>query len=130
MEHYFLTKQRLNLTNYENKTPNDYLRYRSFLQIIDCCKYLAQQSGDCESRGLACILTPYKVASVDISIRVKQAISSAQQDGNKNNITSIVLKSSGTPPSSEAQQNQIVNNFQEPGTCRSRYQFEGPSPTF
>ncbi|KAK2182507.1 hypothetical protein NP493_352g03040 [Ridgeia piscesae] len=52
-----------------------------FLQIVDCCKYLAQQSGDCEPHGLACILSPYKVTSADISIRVKQAISSAQQDG-------------------------------------------------
>ena len=39
--------------------------------------------------------------------------------------TSIALKSSGGP-SSEAQQNKIINHIQEPGTCRGHHQFKGP----
>ena len=44
---------------------------------------------------------------------------------NNNNITSIALQSSGGP-SSEAQQNKIINDIQEPGTYRGHHQFKGP----
>ena len=37
----------------------------------------------------------------------------------------MVLKSSGGP-SSEAQQNKIINHIQEAGTCRGHHQFKGP----
>ena len=40
-------------------------------------------------------------------------------------ITAIALKSSGGP-SSEAQQNKIINHIQEPGIYRGRHQYEGP----
>ena len=37
----------------------------------------------------------------------------------------IALKSSGGP-SSEGQQNKIINHIQEPGTYRGHHQFKGP----
>ena len=40
------------------------------------------------------------------------------------NITSIVFNPRGGP-SSEAQQNKIINHIQEPGTCRGHHQFKG-----
>ena len=40
-------------------------------------------------------------------------------------ITSIALKSSGGP-SSEVQQNKIINHIQEPGTYRGHHEFKGP----
>ena len=45
-------------------------------------------------------------------------------NNNNNIITYLALKSSG--PSSEAQQNKIIDHIQVPGTCRGHHQFKGP----
>ena len=45
-------------------------------------------------------------------------------DNNNNNKYNFYSALGG--PSSEAQQNKIVNQIQEPGTYRGRHQYEGP----
>ncbi len=55
--------------------------FRRFVQIVDCCKYLGQQSSDSEAKGLVSILTNLNINDPKLSIRVKQALQSAPQEG-------------------------------------------------
>ena len=49
---------------------------------MDCAKYLSTQTGVEEgSSGMVSVLTNHKINSPDISIRVKQVITTAQQEG-------------------------------------------------
>jgi protein SMG5 len=60
------------------KRDKDALR---FLQILDCCKYLAQQSPSCDLHSMVCLLTKTKINSPDVSIRTKDIILLAQREG-------------------------------------------------
>ena len=54
---------------------------RRFFQIIDCCKYLSQQSGFSDPKGMVCVLTNQDVKGLDASLRVRHAVGVAQEQG-------------------------------------------------
>ena len=56
-------------------------KFRRIVQIIDCCKYLGQQSSECETKGLVSILSNLNANDPKLSLRVKQTLQSAQQEG-------------------------------------------------
>ena len=59
-----------------------HLTHRRYVQILDCAKYLTQQSSEMEtSKSMVSILSNHKVHSPEISIRVKQVLVNAQQEG-------------------------------------------------
>ena len=54
------------------------------MQVVDCAKYLAQQCTDTSDSGgssMVSILSKHQVNSPEISIRVKQVLSSALDEG-------------------------------------------------
>ncbi len=55
---------------------------RRVVQIVDCCRYLGQQSAECDTKGLVSILTNCSPADPKLSLRVKQTLQTAQQEGN------------------------------------------------
>ena len=60
------------------------LAHRRYVQILDCAKYLTQQSSEMEtSKSMVSILSNHKVHSPEISIRVKQVLVNAQQEGSR-----------------------------------------------
>ena len=66
--------------------------YRRYVQILDCAKYLTQQSSEMDTnKNMVSILSNHKINSPEISIRVKQVLVNAQQEG------MIPLKSSTVP---------------------------------
>ena len=59
------------------------VHYRRYVQIVDCAKYLSAQTGveETSSAAMVSVLTNHKINSPDVSIRVKQVITTAQQEG-------------------------------------------------
>ncbi|XP_013389352.1 protein SMG5 [Lingula anatina] len=52
-----------------------------FIQLVDCYKYMAQQSTECDPKAMVAILTNYNLSNSDVPPRVQQAITTAQQEG-------------------------------------------------
>ena len=55
--------------------------FRRFIQIVDCCKYLANQTPNCDIRSMVCLLTKVSINSSDVSIRTKEVISLSLKEG-------------------------------------------------